>query len=62
VPAVIVSSALFAVAHPYLPLLPALFVMGAVLAFVFERYKSLYPAVLLHGIQNGLAVLVIALS
>jgi uncharacterized protein len=62
VPAVIVSSALFAVAHPYPPLMPALFAMGAVLAYVYERYKSLYPAVLLHGIQNGLAVLVIALS
>jgi membrane protease YdiL (CAAX protease family) len=61
VPALITSSALFAVMHPYLPLLPGLFVLGAVFARVTERYQSLYPAVLLHGLNNGFAVLVVAL-
>jgi membrane protease YdiL (CAAX protease family) len=39
--------------------MPALFVLGAVFAFVAERYQSLYPSILLHGLNNGVAVLLV---
>ena len=60
--AVLISAGLFAVAHPYLPLMPAIFLIGAVLALVVERYRSLYPAVVLHALTNGAAVLLVAVS
>jgi membrane protease YdiL (CAAX protease family) len=60
--AVLISAGLFAVAHPYIPLMPAIFVIGAVLALVVERYRSLYPAVVLHTLTNGVAVLLVAAS
>lgn len=58
--AVLVSAALFAATHFIVPLVPVLFVLGVVLARVTERYRSLYPAVVVHGLNNGLAVLLIA--
>lgn len=51
--AVFLSSALFAVMHFVPPLIPALLAFGAVEALVFQRYKSLYPAMLVHGINNA---------
>lgn len=46
------SSALFAVMHFVPPLIPALVVFGAIQALVVHRLKSLYPAILLHAINN----------
>ena len=46
------SSALFAVMHFVPPLIPALLVFGVVQALVVHRLKSLYPAMLLHAINN----------
>ncbi|HEV3473745.1 MAG TPA: CPBP family intramembrane glutamic endopeptidase, partial [Actinomycetota bacterium] len=46
------SSALFAVMHFIPPLIPALLVFGAIQALVVHRLKSLYPAILLHAINN----------
>ncbi len=50
--AVFMSSALFAVMHFVPPLIPALLVFGAIQAVVVHRLKSLYPAILLHAINN----------
>jgi uncharacterized protein len=57
--AVVVSSAVFAVMHFIPPLMPSLFVFGVVLALVYERYGSLYPAIALHALNN--AVIFVAL-
>lgn len=46
------SSVLFAVMHFVPPLIPALLVFGAIQALVVHRLKSLYPAILLHAINN----------
>jgi membrane protease YdiL (CAAX protease family) len=60
---VVASSLIFAVVHPALPLMPAIFVLGVGLALVAERYSSLYPSMLIHGIHNGIAVMaVVAIS
>lgn len=50
--AVGLSSSLFAVMHFVPPLIPALLVFGAIQALVVHRLKSLYPAILLHAINN----------
>lgn len=55
--AVAVSALAFAFLHFIPPLVPALLVMGVVLALVAERYDSLYPAMLVHGLNNGIAVI-----
>ena len=62
--AVGLSALAFAFLHFIPPLVPALLVMGIVLAVVAERYDSLYPAMVVHALNNGFAIiaLYIALS
>ena len=57
--AVVVSAALFSVAHVIPVLLPALFVVGLTLAVAYELSGSLWIAILLHSLQNSLAVIAI---
>lgn len=62
--AVLVSAAIFAVAHFIPTLIPALFVLGIALALVAQRYDSIYPAMMLHALNNaiGLTLLYAALN
>jgi len=53
-PAIVGSAAAFALAHFIPLLLPALFLVGLVLAFVFARTRSLWCTVVLHGVHNGI--------
>jgi membrane protease YdiL (CAAX protease family) len=55
--AMVVSSLVWAVAHFYPQLIVAFIVFGMIEAFVAERYKSLYPAIVLHGLYNGVLVI-----
>lgn len=57
--AMVLTSAPFAAAHVFLPLIPALFVFGLLLNYVAERYDSLYPSIGIHMLQNGLAVAIV---
>ena len=59
VAAVALSAVLFAVLHFIPALVPALLGMGVVLALVADRYDSLYPAMLVHALNNGIAVIAI---
>ena len=59
VAAVGVSAVLFALLHFIPALVPALLGMGVVLAVVADRYDSLYPAMLVHALNNGIAVIAI---
>ncbi|WP_029214811.1 CPBP family intramembrane glutamic endopeptidase [Kallotenue papyrolyticum] len=58
--AVLLSAALFALAHyldpRILPLLPALFVVGVILALAFEWAHSLWVPIALHCMQNALGI------
>lgn len=56
---VIVSALVFAVLHV---VIPPLFVMGAILAVLAERNRSLWPSIALHATNNGLIVIIIAIS
>jgi hypothetical protein len=55
--AISVSAAIFAAFH-FVPLLmPALFFVGLILGYLRERSGSVLPGVLLHAMQNGIALL-----
>jgi membrane protease YdiL (CAAX protease family) len=60
--AIVITSFLFAATHLIWQLMPALFVLGAALAGLTERYKSVYPAVMLHALNNAVVVLIVVLS
>jgi membrane protease YdiL (CAAX protease family) len=57
--AVVLTAALFAIAHLVPTLVPSLFVFGMFLAWVVERYGSLYPAMALHSLNNLTSILVV---
>jgi membrane protease YdiL (CAAX protease family) len=57
--AVTASALLFSLLHGIPWLVPALAVVGAVLALVYEKSGSLWVAVLVHGLFNSTGVLVI---
>ena len=57
--AVVISAAVFAAAHVIPILLPALFVIGIILALAYELSRSLWIAIILHAIQNSLTVTLI---
>lgn len=57
--AVFGSAALFAVLHLTPQLMPALFVFGIVQALVVHRFDSLYPAILLHALNNSVLLLAV---
>ncbi|MCK0068508.1 CPBP family intramembrane glutamic endopeptidase [Kordiimonas laminariae] len=53
--ALIVSSFVFAAAHFDLDTMPILFVAGLTFGYIFQRTKSIYPAMLLHATNNGIS-------
>lgn len=57
--AIVVSAALFAAAHAIPIIFPWLFVTGIALALIFEYSDSLYCSMLLHGLINGVNVIVL---
>lgn len=57
VAAVVVSAFIFAFLHFLVPLIPALLVMGVVLAILTERYDSILPSVVVHALNNGVALI-----
>jgi uncharacterized protein len=57
--AIVINALLFALIHFIPILLPGLFFVGLVLAWVRERTDSVIPGILLHCLQNGLVVLAI---
>jgi uncharacterized protein len=57
--AIVANAAIFALAHAIPILIPGLFVVGLFLAFLRERSGSVWPGVLYHVMQNGVAMLAI---
>lgn len=51
-----VNGLLFALIHVIPVILPGLFFVGIVLAWVRERSGSLWPCILLHALQNGVVL------
>ena len=57
--AVVASSGIFAVFHIMPLLYVPMFIIGVILAMLFEYRGSLVPNILLHGLNNFLALLVV---
>jgi uncharacterized protein len=57
--AVFISSVLFAMAHGIPHLIPALAVLGAFLAWSFERTGSLWVPIIIHGVFNGIMMIMV---
>jgi membrane protease YdiL (CAAX protease family) len=53
--ALVLSGLVFALVHIVPGVLPPIFVMGVVFAYVFERSGSIWPCIILHGAINSLA-------
>ncbi|WP_422658516.1 CPBP family intramembrane glutamic endopeptidase [Paenibacillus sp. EC2-1] len=55
--AILLSSLIFTLAHiPTYNAMPANFLGGVVFAWAYERTNSIWPAVIVHGLMNGIAV------
>ena len=57
VAAIVISALVFAALHFLLPLIPALLMMGVVLAFLTERYDSILPSIAVHALNNGVVLI-----
>ena len=53
----VLSSAIFSVVHVFPGVLVPIFLMGLIFAWLYERYDSLWPCILLHSAVNTLAFL-----
>src|SRR6266496_355588 len=60
--AIVLSSLLFAVAHADPGSFAVLFIIGLALAIVGGRTRSIWPSILLHMLNNGIAALAIVLT
>jgi uncharacterized protein len=58
-PGVLVSSLIFAVVHGDIAVGVSAFVLGIILALVYEYSRSLWSAVLVHVLNNGLKILLL---
>ncbi len=57
--AIILSALLFGLAHVVPVLIPGLFFVGLILAWVRERSGSVIPGMLIHALQNGIIIIAI---
>ncbi len=60
--AAVLSAAIFALCHPLPFAWPMLIALGIVLALVTEHCQSIYPAMVLHGLNNTFALTTIYLT
>ncbi|WP_420812635.1 CPBP family intramembrane glutamic endopeptidase [Planococcus versutus] len=59
----IISSLIFTVVHiPTFNTLPVNFVSGLVFSWVYQKTGSIIPSILIHGIFNGIAVILTAIA
>ncbi len=58
----LVSSIVFGLLHGEFSLIIATSLMGLILAWFYERSKSLWPSVVIHMVNNSLSILVVYLS
>jgi membrane protease YdiL (CAAX protease family) len=56
--AIVVTGLAFALAHGIVEGIPVFFVIGAALAFVRARTGSIYPAMVMHCVFNGIQLIV----
>jgi membrane protease YdiL (CAAX protease family) len=55
-PAIVMSAAMFSLAHIYPTSWPPIFVLGALFALLYEHTQSIWPAVVVHGGINAVGL------
>lgn len=58
-PAVAASSLAFALLHGIPFLIPVIVLLGAMLALIYEYSRSLWPAVVAHGVYNSITIVLL---
>ena len=58
----LLSALLFSGLHRIVWLIPALAVIGVILALVYEKSGSLWPAVIVHALFNSVGVVLVYLA
>jgi CAAX protease family protein len=61
-PAAVLSAAIFGAFHGVLPVMAAAFVVGLVLAYIYERTGSLWASAIVHATQNCIAMTIMFAS
>lgn len=60
---VLISTAIFTIVHiPTYNVMPVNFFSGIIFALAYERTNSIWPSVMIHGITNGIMVLLTSLG
>jgi membrane protease YdiL (CAAX protease family) len=54
---IIASAAIFALAHGFNPIMGRAFIVGVLAALLFRRTGSIWPGVMLHGVNNTTALM-----
>jgi membrane protease YdiL (CAAX protease family) len=54
--AALISAGLFSVLHLQPLAIPPIFLLGLIFAFLYQRSRSLWPAILMHVLMNALAL------
>ncbi len=57
--AAVVTSLVFAIAHGQLNIAIDTFALSLILCYLVEKTNSIYPSILLHGLKNGLAFVIL---
>ena len=60
--AYLLSAGLFALVHLNLPALPGIFLVGLILAALYDLTKSLVPGIVTHGLNNSFAFVILYLT
>ena len=60
-PGILISGILFGAVHGEISIAVATGVMGIALAWIYEQSESLWPAVIIHAINNGVKILLLYL-
>lgn len=61
--AILISATIFTIVHiPTYNVMPVNFYSGIIFALAYERTNSVWPAVIIHGITNGIMVLLTSLG
>ncbi|PHD41497.1 CPBP family intramembrane metalloprotease [Bacillus toyonensis] len=61
--AILLSSLIFTIVHiPTYNVMPVNFLSGIVFAWAYERTNSIWPSVIIHGLTNGIMVLLTAMG
>ncbi|WFT77049.1 CPBP family intramembrane glutamic endopeptidase [Halobacillus naozhouensis] len=59
----VVSSIIFMIVHiPTWNVLPIAFITGLVTSWVYEKTHSILPAIIIHGVFNGIALILTVLG